>query len=99
MCSVDLWPRSPSVTWIELQPRSEPFQCADDATKAAEKQAAALRFHTGSIEVHRVERPVKRKGAGRPKKGEAIPTEIVWTVTFTLAPDDTAITAERRRAS
>jgi len=55
----------------------QPFHCAEEATKAAEKLASALRFYTAAVETHRVERPVKRKGAGRPKKGEPVPTEVV----------------------
>lgn len=88
-----------TITRAEAKIGRQPFRCAEDARKAAEKQAASLRFHKAEITVHTVKRPLKRGRAGRPRKDEEVPTETVWTVSWALTRDEAAITDERRRAS
>lgn len=88
-----------TIAKAEAKVGRQPYRCAEDARKAAEKQAAGLRFHQAAIAVTSVARPLKRGRAGRPKKDEPVPTETVWTVAWTLSRDEDAIAAERRRAS
>ena len=77
----------------------KPASCQQDALQAARRSLPKLRFHTIELAAHPETRSLKRAARGRPPKGEAVQTEIVWIVSATLTPDAEAVTRERRHAS
>lgn len=66
------------------------FQCEADAEQAAREFCArnGPDFHYLTTAVERVTREIKRPRRGRPRSGEAPPTEEVWVVRVTLDDDD-----------
>ena len=76
-----------------------PFTCVADAEKAAAKLRAKLKLHTADLQLVEEEVPVKRSGPGRPRKGEARPTEHQVRLVFeALAPDEALMERARFHA-
>lgn len=76
-----------------------PAKCEKDAVSGALKGMPKLRFHGVGITACAEERPVKRKGRGRPPKGELEPVETVWIVTATTQLLADAIVSAKQHAS
>jgi transposase len=76
------------------------YHCRADAEEAAKRiTERKTRFHRIGSTVSQEERSVARKGPGRPRKGEARPTEKVWVVSFSLAEDARAFAKALTKAS
>ncbi|MCB9765445.1 MAG: IS1634 family transposase [Alphaproteobacteria bacterium] len=75
------------------------FACEADALQAAERLVKGLKLHRAEVSVRSEERTLKRERRGRPRNGEAAPTEIVWFADVALEPDGAVIEALRRHAS
>ena len=88
-----------AISKIEARIARQPLRCSEDAARLAGRHRAELRYHDADVTIQEVQRPLKRGKAGRPKRDEPIPTETVWTVSFTLRRDDAAIARTRRIAS
>ena len=73
------------------------FHCEADAR--AEVQPPKMAVHKVNIEIIPEEREVRRKGAGRPRKGDVREKETVWVVKGRLEEDQEAIEAERYEGS
>jgi transposase len=76
------------------------YACEADARNAVIPLLKRLRWHTATVNVEQKEVVEKRARRGRPPKDAPPPaTRTVFVPTVTLAPDDEAIAAGRRRAS
>ncbi len=76
------------------------YHCRADAEEASTLLSKKrLRFHQLTSDVSCEERPVRRAGPGRPKKGEIRPTEKVWVVTTVVVDDARAFARELTDAS
>lgn len=74
-------------------------KCEEDALSTARESLQKLRFHRVELSARAEDRPVKRKGKGRPLKGEKPEIETVWVVAANITLDPEAVEAERRHAS
>ncbi len=76
------------------------FACAADAEAAMAPLVKRLRWHGATVSVEQKEIVEKRSRRGRPPKdAPPPPSRTVFVPTVTLARDDEAIAAARRRAS
>ncbi len=82
-----------------LRINRKPASCEQDGLRAAQKALPKLRFHSATLSMQSEVRELKRKGRGRPKKGDETPTETVWLASAVVERDDDAILRERRHAS
>lgn len=71
------------------------YACEADARRALEKVTTKLEYHRANTEVQPEIVTLKRARRGRPRAGEAAPTETVWRLVERepLSPDDEAIAA------
>jgi transposase len=75
------------------------YACAADAHNAATRATKGLKYHQVTITTASEERVLKRGRRGRPSKGEAAPTQTVWTVALAITADAPRLAALRQRQS
>jgi len=76
------------------------FACEPDLRQEVERVTQTAEYHLVQTELCAVEVPLKRPKAGRPRKGEAAPTETRWRLTkHSLVRDDDRIAILRFHAA
>ncbi|MCP3962754.1 MAG: IS1634 family transposase [bacterium] len=76
------------------------FKCRDDAETARRAALGTLVFQSVDLDIEAIEVTEKRRGPGRPKKGETPPTHTEYRLVYDqLAPDEASIDKARFHAA